>query len=65
VYLALSMWPRPIPTALTARSKAGESIGRAAARLVEEAILREGAETVGRGHRRAGAGGRGVIVAAG
>jgi putrescine aminotransferase len=52
----------PYPYRFDSEVKAGESIGQAAARLVEEAILREGAETVGAVIAEPVQGAGGVIV---
>jgi len=52
----------PYPYRFDGEIKAGESIGQAAARLVEEAILREGAETVGAVIAEPVQGAGGVIV---
>ena len=52
----------PYPYRFDGEVKAGESIGQAAARLVEEAILREGAETVGAVIAEPVQGAGGVIV---
>ncbi len=52
----------PYPSRFDGEVKAGENIGQAAARLVEEAILREGAETVGAVIAEPVQGAGGVIV---
>jgi adenosylmethionine-8-amino-7-oxononanoate aminotransferase len=52
----------PDPYRFDGEVRAGESIGQAAARLVEEAILREGAETVGAVIAEPVQGAGGVIV---
>ena len=52
----------PDPYRFDGELKAGESVGQAAARLVEEAILREGAETVGAVIAEPVQGAGGVIV---